>query len=102
MSSFGTPQPLQSLAASFAAQQLSHGKVRIPSKESREALRRMVEQSEVRAADSVELTEAVPSKPDAAQEEKHRRKQQRDARKTPQSEHERDDDAPRSHLDVRA
>ncbi len=102
MSTFGTPPSLQSLAASFAAQQMSHGKVKPISKESREALRRIVEQGEIRAADSVELTEAVVSKPDAAQEEKHKRKPQRDGATQPRAGGEASPDAPPSHLDIRA
>ena len=102
MSSFGTPSSVRSLAASFAAQQMSHGKPKVASKESREALRRMVEQGEIRAADSVELTEAVVSKPDAVQEEKHRRNQQQAPPRDESSTTDADPDAPPSHLDLRA
>ncbi len=102
MSTFGTPHSLQPLAASFAAQQLSHGKAKPISKESRESLRRIVEQGEIRAADSVELTEAVLSKPDAAQEEKHNRKQPRGPAQGSRGAGERSSDAPPSHLDIQA
>ena len=62
----------------------------------------MVEQGEIRAADSVELTEAVVSKPDAVQEEKHRRNQQQAPPRDESSTTDADPDAPPSHLDLRA
>ena len=102
MSSFGTPPSVHSLAASFAAQQMSHGKPKVASKESREALRRVVDKGEIRAADSVELTEAVVSKPDAVQEEKHRRNQQQMPQRHGSRATDADPDAPPSHLDLRA